>query len=200
MGWFYSSRVVFGRGVPEPPSAENTTSIEVAMLSRPARPPRHHHDALACHDIVATALGVATARCIVTTAEIGETSQQWQGARRVESPDPWAATTKIGSLAWAEGRVLGVVTVGIRARSLTGLVVDLNCNEKRRQARELMEQQGESDMPAPGQVQEDVSTEESVAQPQEAAAIAVAGPSTREHGSLGRRKWEVSLQYLPQQY
>ncbi|MQL81588.1 hypothetical protein Taro_014053 [Colocasia esculenta] len=28
------------------------------------------------------------------------------------------------------GRVLGVVTVGIRARSLTGLVVDLNCNRK----------------------------------------------------------------------
>ncbi|MQL72483.1 hypothetical protein Taro_004829, partial [Colocasia esculenta] len=48
----------------------------------------------------------------------GETSQQRQGAHRAEktgsssgSPDPWAATAKIGSSAWAEGRVLGVVTV-----------------------------------------------------------------------------------------
>ncbi|MQL77159.1 hypothetical protein Taro_009567 [Colocasia esculenta] len=43
-----------------------------------------------------------------------ETSQQCQGARRAKemgrpsgSPDPWAATAKSGSLAWAEGRVLG---------------------------------------------------------------------------------------------
>ncbi|MQL94281.1 hypothetical protein Taro_026931 [Colocasia esculenta] len=43
-----------------------------------------------------------------------ETSQQRQGARWAEetgrpfgSPDPWAATAKIGSSAWAEGRVLG---------------------------------------------------------------------------------------------
>ncbi|MQM18194.1 hypothetical protein Taro_051183 [Colocasia esculenta] len=46
-----------------------------------------------------------------------------QGAHRAEetgrpfeSPDPWAATAKIGFSAWAEGRVLGVVTV--RAQSL----------------------------------------------------------------------------------
>ncbi|MQM01959.1 hypothetical protein Taro_034713, partial [Colocasia esculenta] len=48
-----------------------------------------------------------------------ETSQQRQVARRAEetgcsfgSPDLWAATAKIGSSAWAEGRVLGVVTDG----------------------------------------------------------------------------------------
>ncbi|MQM18691.1 hypothetical protein Taro_051686 [Colocasia esculenta] len=51
----------------------------------------------------------------------GETSQQRQGTHRAEemgdlyyspsgSPDPWAATVKIGSSTWAEGRVLGVIT------------------------------------------------------------------------------------------
>ncbi|MQL68488.1 hypothetical protein Taro_000771, partial [Colocasia esculenta] len=34
-------------------------------------------------------------------------------AEETGSPDPWAATAKIGSSAWAEGRVLGVVTEGI---------------------------------------------------------------------------------------
>ncbi|MQM19326.1 hypothetical protein Taro_052329 [Colocasia esculenta] len=43
---------------------------------------------------------------------------------------------------------------------------------RRRQTRELMKQQIESDMPAPGQVQEDESAEESVAHPQGAAAVA----------------------------
>ncbi|MQM21157.1 hypothetical protein Taro_054191 [Colocasia esculenta] len=69
-------------------------------------------------------------------------------------------------LGLAEGQVLGVVTVGIRARDMAP--------RRRRQARELMEQQGESDMPVQGQVQEDVSVEESVAQPHGAAATAVA--------------------------
>ncbi|MQM10092.1 hypothetical protein Taro_042982 [Colocasia esculenta] len=33
-----------------------------------------------------------------------------QESRPSESPDPWAATAKIGSSAWAEGRVLGSTT------------------------------------------------------------------------------------------
>ncbi|MQL93362.1 hypothetical protein Taro_026010 [Colocasia esculenta] len=45
---------------------------------------------------------------------------------------------------------------------------------RRRQVRELVEQQGESEMPAQGQVQEEVSAEESVAQPQVAPAAAAA--------------------------
>ncbi|MQL70530.1 hypothetical protein Taro_002836, partial [Colocasia esculenta] len=87
------------------------------------------------------------------------------------SPDPWAATAKIGSSAWAEGRVLGSLQL-VSELGLTGLVVDLNCNSKRSQARQLVEQQDESDMPAQGQVQEEVSMEESVAQPQGAQAAA----------------------------
>ncbi|MQL76563.1 hypothetical protein Taro_008952 [Colocasia esculenta] len=53
------------------------------------------------------------APCGPRTAWRGETSQQRQGTRLAEetgrlsgSPDPWAATAKIGSSAWAEGRVL----------------------------------------------------------------------------------------------
>ncbi|MQL96972.1 hypothetical protein Taro_029654 [Colocasia esculenta] len=49
-----------------------------------------------------------------------ETSQQRLGARRAEetgrpsgSSDPWVATVKIGSSSWAEGRVLGVVTLRV---------------------------------------------------------------------------------------
>ncbi|MQM09780.1 hypothetical protein Taro_042662 [Colocasia esculenta] len=77
-----------------------------------------------------------------------------------------------------ENRVLGmgrgwgsrVVTVGIRAWS------DRTCSgsklQQRSQAMQLVEQQDESDMPAQGQVQEEVSVEESVAQPQGAQAAA----------------------------
>ncbi|MQL71253.1 hypothetical protein Taro_003573 [Colocasia esculenta] len=43
---------------------------------------------------------------------------------------------------------------------------------RRSQARQLIEQQDESEMPAQGQVQEEVSTDESVAQPQAATAAA----------------------------
>ncbi|MQL74891.1 hypothetical protein Taro_007249 [Colocasia esculenta] len=53
-----------------------------------------------------------------------ETSQQQQGACRAEemgrpsgSPNPWAATPKIGSSAWAEGRVLG----SLQPRSVASL-------------------------------------------------------------------------------
>ncbi|MQM00893.1 hypothetical protein Taro_033637 [Colocasia esculenta] len=52
--------VVFERTTPEPPSAENATAIEVAMMSRPAWPPRHHHDALKRRNLVATAWAAAT--------------------------------------------------------------------------------------------------------------------------------------------
>ncbi|MQL94978.1 hypothetical protein Taro_027643, partial [Colocasia esculenta] len=84
-----------------------------------------------------------------------------------------------------ENRVLGVgrgsgsrvVTIGIRAWS------DRTCSrsklQQRSQARQLVKQHDESDMPAQGQVQEEVSVEESVAQPQgvqaAAAAAAAAG-------------------------
>ncbi|MQM12399.1 hypothetical protein Taro_045316 [Colocasia esculenta] len=50
--------VVLGRTVPGPLSAEIATAIEVAMMSRSARPPRHHYDALRHHNMVVTALGV----------------------------------------------------------------------------------------------------------------------------------------------
>ncbi|MQM19761.1 hypothetical protein Taro_052772, partial [Colocasia esculenta] len=133
---------VLGRTVPGCPSAENVTCIEVAMMLRPDRPPQHHRD------MVATALDVTIVsrrpvasrpRCVATTAEIGETSQQQEGARRAEE---------------------------------TG---------RRGQARELIEQQDESNMLVLGHVQEEMSVEE-------------------EHGSLGRQQREVSLQYLPQRY
>ncbi|MQL93628.1 hypothetical protein Taro_026274, partial [Colocasia esculenta] len=72
------------------------------------------------------------------------------------SPDPWAVTVKIGSSAWAEGQDMAP--------------------HRRRQVRELVEQQDESDMPAQGRVQEEVSVEEFVAQPQGApTAVAAAG-------------------------
>ncbi|MQL87357.1 hypothetical protein Taro_019894 [Colocasia esculenta] len=74
-------------------------------------------------------------------------------------PDPWAATAKIGSSAWAEGRVLGSLQLDMASR-------------RRSHARQLVEQQDESDMPAQGQVQEEVSVEESVVQPQGAQAAA----------------------------
>ncbi|MQL85282.1 hypothetical protein Taro_017800 [Colocasia esculenta] len=44
-------------------------------------------------------------------------------------PDPWAAIAKIGSSAWAEGRVLGSLQL-VSELGLTGLVVDLNCNSE----------------------------------------------------------------------
>ena len=49
---------------------------------------------------------------------------------------------------------------------------------RRSQARQLVEQQDESDMPAQGQVQEEVSVEESVAQPQGAQAAAAEAAAT----------------------
>ncbi|MQL98612.1 hypothetical protein Taro_031325, partial [Colocasia esculenta] len=42
-----------------PSSAENMTAIEVAMMSRPARPPQHHRDALERRDLIATAWAAA---------------------------------------------------------------------------------------------------------------------------------------------
>ncbi|MQL95185.1 hypothetical protein Taro_027855 [Colocasia esculenta] len=42
--------VVSERTAPEPPSAEDATAIEVAMMLRPAWPPRHHRDALGRRD------------------------------------------------------------------------------------------------------------------------------------------------------
>ncbi|MQL68585.1 hypothetical protein Taro_000812 [Colocasia esculenta] len=68
------------------------------MISRPARPPRHHRDALERRDKVATTWAAATVSRQVWASqqgrdgpmrrdysrERGETSQQWQGARRVE--------------------------------------------------------------------------------------------------------------------
>ncbi|MQM15643.1 hypothetical protein Taro_048593, partial [Colocasia esculenta] len=44
-----------------------------------------------------------TASLFVAPEPLGEASPSG-------SPDPWAATAKIGSSAWAEGRVLGVIT------------------------------------------------------------------------------------------
>ncbi|MQL74952.1 hypothetical protein Taro_007329, partial [Colocasia esculenta] len=85
------------------------------------------------------------------------------------SPDPWAATTKIGSSAWAEGWVLEVRLLSsgrVRAGQRRG---------------------GSSH--GPRRVQEEVSAEESVAQPQGAPAAAVAG---------GQQQQEYQPQ--PQQY
>ncbi|MQL69848.1 hypothetical protein Taro_002173 [Colocasia esculenta] len=76
-------RVVSGRIVSEPPSAEDATAIEVAMMSRPGWPPRHHRDALGCDKVV-----TAWAATIVSqqgwASRQGETSQQRQGGRRAE--------------------------------------------------------------------------------------------------------------------
>ncbi|MQL84709.1 hypothetical protein Taro_017226 [Colocasia esculenta] len=97
---------------------------------------------------------VAAARCIAIASEAGETSQQRQGARR-----PFRVPGSMGGD--CENRLLGL-------------------GRGHRQARELMEKQGESDMLAPGQVQEDVLAEESVAQPQGAAAAAPAGEQQQQ--------------------
>ncbi|MQL93282.1 hypothetical protein Taro_025927 [Colocasia esculenta] len=104
--------VVSERIIPEPLSDENATAIEVTMMSRPPRPPRHHRNSLGCLDTV------VTARWVVTIAEtvvwwsrhagsmefstvvfsvplvvssfasalpfVGETSQQRQGAHWAE--------------------------------------------------------------------------------------------------------------------
>ncbi|MQL76500.1 hypothetical protein Taro_008901 [Colocasia esculenta] len=82
-----------------------------------------------------------------------------------------------------KNRVLGVGQgSGSRGRyswyqsySLTGL--DL-APHRCRQAKELIEKQDESDVPAHGQVQEEVSAEESVAHPEGAA---VGGPQQQEY-------------------
>ncbi|MQM18849.1 hypothetical protein Taro_051846 [Colocasia esculenta] len=93
-------------------------------------------------------------------AQASESSQQQQGARRAEEtgrlavdvyfryiscqtrviallgpPGPWAATAKIGSSAWAEGRVLGSLQL-VSELGLTRLVVDLNCNSESSQQRQ----------------------------------------------------------------
>ncbi|MQL91289.1 hypothetical protein Taro_023908 [Colocasia esculenta] len=61
---------------------------------------------------------------------------------------------------------------------------------RRRQVRELVEQQGESKMPSQGQVQEEVPVEESVAQPQVAPVAApVAG---QDRDTLKRRDQVVT--------
>ncbi|MQM12913.1 hypothetical protein Taro_045831 [Colocasia esculenta] len=132
----------------------------------------------------------------------GETSQQQQGAHRAEemgrpsgSPDPWAATAKIGSLAWAEGQVLGslqLVSERESDRTCNGFELQQEvptdmASRRRSQARQLIEQQDESEMPAQAQVQEEVSTDESVAQPQ--GAVAAAG---------GQQQQEYQAQ--PQKY
>ncbi|MQL72668.1 hypothetical protein Taro_005006 [Colocasia esculenta] len=82
-----------------------------------------------------------------------------------------------------ENRVIGVsrgsgswvVTVGIRARDMAP--------RRHSPARQLIEQQDESEMPAQGQVQEEVSADESVAQPQGAAAATVVGSVPARVGS-----------------
>ncbi|MQM17332.1 hypothetical protein Taro_050301 [Colocasia esculenta] len=88
--------------------------------------------------------------------------RRWGDVCHSPSGSPWSVGGD------RENRVLGVcrgsgsrvVTVGIRAW--------------RSQARQLVEQQDESEMPAQGQVQEEVSEDESVAQPQGAQAAAAA--------------------------
>ncbi|MQL72239.1 hypothetical protein Taro_004592 [Colocasia esculenta] len=154
---------VLERTVPGPPSAEIATSIEVAMMSRPARPPRHHRDALRRCDMVATALGVATARCVATASETGRASGGGDGA-------------------------VVVVLVASSGFPLQ-LYVTLEdmAPRRRRQTRELIEQQGELDMPAQGQVQEDVLVEESVAQPQGATTAATVGSVATWAGNSGRQ-------------
>ncbi|MQL71033.1 hypothetical protein Taro_003350 [Colocasia esculenta] len=88
------------------------------------------------------------------------------------SSDPWVVTAKIGFSAWAEGRVLG------------SLQLDM-APHRRSQARVLVEQQGESKVPAQGQVQEEVTADESVAWPQGAAAAA---------GGQQQQEYEPKLQ------
>ncbi|MQL75499.1 hypothetical protein Taro_007872 [Colocasia esculenta] len=58
------------------------------------------------------------------------------------SLDPWAATAKIGSSSWAEGRVLESLQLDMASR-------------RRRQARELIEQKDEFEMPVQVQVHEE---------------------------------------------
>ncbi|MQL86599.1 hypothetical protein Taro_019133 [Colocasia esculenta] len=73
--------VAFGRIVPEPLSADNATCIEVVMMSRLARAPRHHRDALLCRDLVGTGVaGRASGRgggavVVVPVASSGSPSQ-----------------------------------------------------------------------------------------------------------------------------
>ncbi|MQM20898.1 hypothetical protein Taro_053927, partial [Colocasia esculenta] len=98
--------------------------------------------------------------CLTLTRHGGETSQKRQGARRVEETG-----RSVGDD--SENRVLDLGRgSGSRGRY-----------SWHRQARELIEQHNESDMPAPGQVQEEVSVEEFVAQPHGAAAAGSSGRS-----------------------
>ncbi|MQM04027.1 hypothetical protein Taro_036818 [Colocasia esculenta] len=88
---------------------------------------------------------------------------------------------------------------------------------RHRQVRELIEQQGELDMPVLGQVEEEASAEESQQQQQVSSSSSSgtspshsstqigspwlsssSGPYTKKRGSLGWQQREVSLQYLPQ--
>ncbi|MQL87820.1 hypothetical protein Taro_020381 [Colocasia esculenta] len=55
--------VVSGRTALGPPSSENATCVEVAMMLRLARPPRHHRDALLRCDLVAAVFAVSTSYC-----------------------------------------------------------------------------------------------------------------------------------------
>ncbi|MQM18425.1 hypothetical protein Taro_051416 [Colocasia esculenta] len=95
-----------------PPVSENATIVEVAIWSR--WPSRSRSDA--------TLLGVATgSRRLgpsgwdLDRVRLLSSDRVRDGQRRQDdidyspsgSPDPWAATAKIGSSVWAEGRVLG---------------------------------------------------------------------------------------------
>ncbi|MQL76600.1 hypothetical protein Taro_008991 [Colocasia esculenta] len=121
---------------------------------------------LSCRDSPGHRDMVAVARCVATTAETASrmvvTSCGFYGASDCGVLcTPFQVSGSVGGD--RENRVLGMGRgSGSRGRYSW-------------QVREMIKQQDESNMPASGQVQEEVSVEESVAQPQGAAAIATAG-------------------------
>ncbi|MQL68858.1 hypothetical protein Taro_001144, partial [Colocasia esculenta] len=92
----------------------------------------------------------------------------------------YSRETEVVTVAWDPYPRAPVEGVLREAGVLESRTLERRGKRWRRQARDLIEQQDESDMPAQGQVQKEVSAEESVAQPQGAATAAAGDPEVEQ--------------------
>ncbi|MQL81166.1 hypothetical protein Taro_013616 [Colocasia esculenta] len=87
--------VVSGRIILKPLSTEKATTIEVAMMPRSAWLPRHHHDALGCRDIIATAWAAATMSRQVWAPRQGRDGPMRRDySRDIASSPVWSYTSR----------------------------------------------------------------------------------------------------------
>ncbi|MQL95307.1 hypothetical protein Taro_027975 [Colocasia esculenta] len=128
-----------------PPLSVIATIVEVAIWSRRPGRSRQDRNALGCRNPVATARAVAT------------------GSRQGRASRPGRDGPMRRNLSSETGET-SQQRQGVRRAEETGRY-DM-APHRHNQARQLVEQQDESAMPAQGQVQEEVSADESMAQPQ----------------------------------